>query len=161
MLRARWRIRPLAFIDVFLYYRTVSKSPKPRSAVPAPASTRAQIHWEGDSREILRGWPATIRVDFGLALNEMQEGRPATLDVRPMQSIGRGVFELKTDDDATWYRLIYIARIDNIIYVLDCFEKDTQKTENKDLDRAQARFKKVRQRLMEERKDAKHNQKDK
>lgn len=109
----------------------------------------------------MRGWPATIRVDFGLALNEMQEGRPATLDVRPMQSIGRGVFELKTDDDATWYRLIYIARIDNIIYVLDCFEKDTQKTENKDLDRAQARFKKVRQRLMEERKDAKHNQKDK
>jgi predicted XRE-type DNA-binding protein len=73
----------------------------------------------------------------------MQEGRPVTLDVRPMQSIGRGVFELKTADDATWYRLIYLARIDNIIYVLDGFEKDTRKTENKDLDRAKGRFKKA------------------
>ena len=70
-----------------------------------------------------------MRIDFGLSLNEMQEGRPATLDVRPMQSIGQGVYELKTDDDADWYRLIYLARINDVIYVLDCFEKDTRKTE--------------------------------
>ncbi|MFZ0743971.1 MAG: type II toxin-antitoxin system RelE/ParE family toxin, partial [Terracidiphilus sp.] len=66
-----------------------------------------------------------MRLDFGNSLREMQEGRPARLDVRPMQSIGRGVFELKDSDERTWYRLVYLARIEDTIYVLDCFEKDT------------------------------------
>ncbi|MGO4209959.1 type II toxin-antitoxin system RelE/ParE family toxin [Terriglobus sp. 2YAB30_2] len=127
-----------------------AKSPveqKPRSAV---------ISWEGNSREVLLGWPSAVRIDFGNSLREMQEGRPARLDVRPMPSIGQGVFELKTDDEAKWYRLLYLARIDDVLYVLDCFEKDTRKTEKKDLDRAATRLKQVRQRLMEERRDAKH-----
>lgn len=86
----------------------------------------------------------------------MQEGRPAPLDVRPMPAIGDGVFELKTEDDARWYRLVYLARIADVIYVLDCFEKNTRKTERKDLATSAARLKQVKQRLTEERKDAKH-----
>lgn len=85
----------------------------------------------------------------------MQNGRPATLDVRPMPSIARGVFELKTDDERAWYRLVYLARIDDVIYVLDCFEKDTRKTEKKDIKTALARWKSVQQRLLEERRDEK------
>ncbi len=85
----------------------------------------------------------------------MQQGRPATLDVRPMPSIAKGVFELKTDDERAWYRLVYLARIDDVIYVLDCFEKDTRKTEKKDIKTALARWKNVQQRLLEERRDEK------
>lgn len=151
----------LAIIEIFLYYWKMAKPSKAPAADPPSVPKRAQIHWEGDSRSTLRSWPPQIRIDFGLSLNEMQEGRPATLDVRPMQSIGQGVYELKTEDDANWYRLIYLARIKDIIYVLDCFEKDTRKTERKDLSRAQDRYKKVRQRLMEERKNAKDNEKSK
>lgn len=119
------------------------------------AKRRAEVHWEGDTRETLQGWPKPIRVDFGNALNEMQEGRPATLDVRPMSSIGSGIFELKTDDEAKWYRLVYLARIADVIYVLDCFEKNTRKTEKKDIARSQDRYKQVQQRLREEQKHAK------
>jgi len=72
-----------------------------------------------------------------------------------MQSIGKGVFELKDSDDKTWYRLIYLARINDVIYVLDCFEKDTAKTEKKDLKRAKTQLSNVKRRLMEERKNAK------
>ena len=100
---------------------------------------------------------AAYQGGFGHALNEMQEGRPATLEVRPMKTVGDGVFELKTDDDATWYRLMYLARLHDVIYVLDCFEKDTRKTERKDLERSESRYKQVQQRLMEERKNAKYN----
>ena len=125
----------------------------------SPAKTvRAEVHWEGDSKEVLHGWPKDIRVDFGHAINEMQEGRSATLEVRPMPSVGKGVFELKTDDETTWYRLMYIARVDDVIYVLDCFEKDTRKTAQKDIARSQDRYKQVQKRLMEERKHAKHKQ---
>jgi phage-related protein len=115
----------------------------------------ALVSWEGDTLDVLREWPAAIRGDFGNALREMQNGRPATLDVRPMPSIAKGVFELKTDDERAWYRMVYLARIDDVIYVLDCFEKDTRKTEKKDIKTALARYKNVQQRLIEERRDEK------
>jgi phage-related protein len=69
--------------------------------------------------------------DFGNSLREMQNGRAAKLQVRPMQSIGAGLFELKDTNETTWYRMVYLARIEDTIYVLDCFENDTAKTERK------------------------------
>lgn len=72
-----------------------------------------------------------------------------------MQSVGAGVFELKDADEKTWYRLLYLARIDDVIYVLDCFEKDTAKTERKELNRARQRLSAVRVRLMERKKNEK------
>ena len=78
------------------------------------------------------------------------------MNVRPMQSIGDGVFELKDSDKYTWYRVIYLARKNDVIFVLDCFETDSRKTERHDIERARARLKQVRQRIMEERKNAKH-----
>ncbi len=97
--------------------------------------------------------------DFGNSLREMQHGRSATLNVRPMQSIGQGVFELKDSDEKTWYRMVYLARVEDTIYVLDCFEKDTAKTERKDLNTARSRLAAVKQRILEERKNEKRKPK--
>jgi phage-related protein len=119
--------------------------------LPKPAS----ISWEGDSWKVLKSWPKTIQWDFGNSLREMQFGRPARLNVRPMQSIDQGVFELKDSDEKTWYRMVYLARIHNTIYILDCFEKDTAKTERKDLNTARTRLSVVRQRLQEQRRHEK------
>jgi phage-related protein len=115
----------------------------------------ATISWEGDSREVLRSWPKPIREDFGVALGEMQEGRAAELPVRPMPSIAAGVFELKDLDESKWYRMIYLARIENTIDVLHCFTKSSAKTDKRVLKQAEARWKQVQQRLREERKDEK------
>jgi phage-related protein len=73
-----------------------------------------------------------------------------------MQSIGQGVFELKTEDEAAWYRVIYLARIEDTIYVLDSFTKKTRKTEKKDLNRARRRLSNVKRRLQKEKIDVKH-----
>lgn len=72
-----------------------------------------------------------------------------------MQSIGQGVFELKTGDEANWYRVIYLARIEDTIYVLDSFKKKSRKTEKRDLNRARMRLSIVKQRLQKEKIDAK------
>jgi phage-related protein len=112
----------------------------------------ATVSWEGDSWKVLKSWPKAIQWDFGNSLREMQYGRAAKLPVRPMQSIGSGVFELKDADEKTWYRMVYLARIEDTVYVLDCFEKNTAKTERKDLHTAAARLSNVRQRILEERK---------
>ena len=110
-------------------------------------SRRAAISWEGDSLEVLREWPKPIREDFGIALGEMQDGRAAALPVRPMPSIAAGVFELKDSDESKWYRLIYLARVEDTLYVLHCFTKNTAKTEKRDLATAEQRWKQVQQRL--------------
>jgi phage-related protein len=128
--------------------------------VPPPERNRiASISWEGDSWKVLKSWPKSMQWDFGNSLREMQNGRPARLQVRPMQSIGAGVFELKDADEKTWYRMVYLARIEDTIYVLDCFEKDTAKTERKDLNTATSRLSQVKQRILEERRHEKRKPK--
>ena len=118
-----------------------------------PRSTK--ISWEGDSLYTLRTWPKPIRQDLGVALGEMQAGRAAALPVRPMPSIAPGVFELKDGDERKWYRMIYLAKVKDTIYILHCFTKNTAKTEKKDLATAQQRWKQVQQRLREEQKNEK------
>jgi phage-related protein len=115
----------------------------------------AHVSFEGDSRAVLGSWPKAMKIDFGHALREMQQGLAATLEIRPMTSIGPGVFELKDSDDKTWYRMIYLARIDDVIYVLHCFDKDSRKTDRRDINIATKRLANVKQRLMEERRNAK------
>jgi phage-related protein len=88
----------------------------------------------------------------------MQEGKTAALPVRPMPSIAAGVFELKDSDESKWYRLVYLARVEDTIYVLHCFTKNTAKTEKRDLATAEQRWKQVQQRLREEQKNEKQRQ---
>jgi phage-related protein len=127
--------------------------------VNAEKANVARISWEGDSWKVLKSWPKAIQWDFGDSLREMQHGRPARLNVRPMQSIDKGVFELKDADEKKWYRMLYLARVEDTIYVLDCFEKDTARTERKDLKTATNRLSAVRQRILEERRDEKRKAK--
>ena len=60
-----------------------------------------------------------------------------------MESIGKGVWELKTADERTWYRVIYLTRIGDALYVLHAFEKSSRKTDRRDLEIARSRLKLV------------------
>jgi phage-related protein len=64
-----------------------------------------------------------------------------------MRSIGPGVHELKETDDHAWYRVIYPSKIENRISVSHCFEKESRKTDRRDIAIASQRLKLVRQRL--------------
>ena len=81
--------------------------------------SRAILQWEGDSLEVLKEWPRIVQRAFGASLMKLQDGQRPDLRTRSMQSIGQGVFELKTADEAAWYRVIYLARIEDTIYVLE------------------------------------------
>jgi phage-related protein len=140
----RCRFLVLDDIENSLYDETMNVRSRP-----------AELVWIGDSLNVLREWPEGIRASFGQSLRLLQHGRPATIDVRPMQSIGQGVFELKDADESAWYRVIYLAKIEDRIYVLDCFTKSSRKTARNDLATAQTRLGQVQQKLREERKDAK------
>lgn len=69
-----------------------------------------------------------------------------------MKSIGQGVWELKEADDRTWYRIMYLSKVNDIIHILHCFEKDSRKTDQRDLRIARDRLSKVQQRLLKQKK---------
>ncbi len=114
----------------------------------AEGRRRATVNWEGDSREVLQDFPDPVRQNLGFELWQLQQGeRPS--DYRPLPSIGTGVFELRDQDERSWYRLIYLSRVNDVIYVLHCFEKKSRAMPRKDFEKARQRLKAVRARLAE------------
>jgi phage-related protein len=109
----------------------------------------AKIEWEGDSKEVLSSFPYDVKVTLGFSLRQIQNGHGPRCSHRPMTSVGKGVWELKDGDERTWYRLMYLTRIGDTIHVLHCFEKDSRKTDRRDLEVAKARLKEIRQRLLD------------
>lgn len=108
---------------------------------------KAEIHWEGNSKEILSDFPLEVKSTFGYSLRRLQNGELPLCSVRAMGSVGKGVWELKTDDARTWYRLMYLTKIEGIIYVLHAFEKDSARTDRRDIEIARDRLKSVLQRI--------------
>ena len=117
----------------------------------------ATVEWEGDSREVLAGFPVGVRRKLGAEIMRLQlDERP--LSSRPMPSIGSGVFELRQVDQRGWYRVVYLQRVGNRLFMLHSFIKKSAKTPAKDRQITAERLKEVRRRLEQEKRDAKGNQ---
>lgn len=106
----------------------------------------ATVVWEGNSREILQSFPEGARENLGFDLWRLQQGeRPG--DYRPVPSIGVGVFELRDQDERAWYRIVYLSRTSDVIYVLHCFEKKGREILRREFEVAKQRLKNVKARL--------------
>lgn len=104
------------------------------------------IRFLGDSLKRLREFPEGARHDAGYQLDKVQRGEQPD-DYKPMQTIGKGVEELRVWDDAGTYRVIYTARLPEMVVVLHAFEKKTRATSKHDIELARSRW----ERLMQER----------
>jgi phage-related protein len=96
------------------------------------------IAWLGDSLTRLRVAPADIRSDAGYQLDLVQRGE-APADFRPMPDVGSGVVEIRLHG-ANEYRIFYVARFEEAVYVLHCFVKKTRVTRKADLDLGRQRY---------------------
>jgi phage-related protein len=109
-------------------------------------SRLAAVVWEGDSREVLQSFPDSVRRNLGFDLWRLQLGeRPG--DYRPLASIGSGVFELRDQDESGWYRVVYLSRTRDAIFVLHCFQKKSREMPRKEFETAKRRLRRVRERL--------------
>jgi len=95
------------------------------------------LRFLGDALRRLREFPAGVRQDAGFQLDKVQRGGA---DFKPMPSIGRGVEEIRVRDESGAYRVIYIARFEEAVFVLHAFQKKTQATAKRDIDLARERF---------------------
>jgi phage-related protein len=105
------------------------------------------VRFTGSSLDDLKKFPASARRDAGFELSNVQSGLQRS-DWKPMSTVGSGAGEIHIKDEAGIYRVIYVAKFEEAVYVLHAFEKKTRKTSKADIDLARARYKA----LVEERK---------
>jgi phage-related protein len=101
--------------------------------------TRKDVIWVGSSYADLRALPDTARQRLSRDLHKLQLGS-LPVSWRPMNSIGPGVSEIRVRAEGA-FRLIYVAKFVEGIYVLHVFQKKSRKTSPLDLELARARFK--------------------
>lgn len=103
-----------------------------------------KLEFMGTSQDDLKHFPERARRDAGFQLHFIQSGQGPS-DWKPLPTVGPGVMELRIRRDGEW-RIVYVARFHNAIYVLHAFEKKTQKTRQADIALARERYKEVEQR---------------
>ena len=100
------------------------------------------IVFRGESREALRSFPESARRRAGHQLEMVQLGRDPD-DWKPMNEVGAGVREIRVRDEQGIFRVIYVAKFADAVFVLHCFQKKTQKTSKAELDLPTRRYKEL------------------
>ena len=98
------------------------------------------VEFRGSSLEDLRRFPQAAMRDAGYQLDRVQRGFEPD-DVKPLLSVGGGVLELRIWDEAGTFRVVYVAKLADAVYVLHCFQKKTDKTAQRDIEIARRRLK--------------------
>jgi len=99
------------------------------------------LNFVGSSLDDLRNFPDEARRAAGFELRAVQNGLEPS-GWRPMQIVGPGVNEIRIHVLGEW-RVIYIAKLRDAVYVLHAFQKKTQKKSRSDIDLARQRFRHV------------------
>jgi phage-related protein len=101
-----------------------------------------QIRWVGSSYDDLRAFPKDARKEAGFQLGKIQAGlEPANW--KPFDEVGAGTKEIRIKDASGIYRVLYVAKFEEAIYVLHCFQKKTQVTSKQDKAIAGERYRAV------------------
>jgi phage-related protein len=96
------------------------------------------LKFKGSSLRDLREFPETARREAGYQLDRVQHGIEPD-DFKSMIDVGSGVMEIRIKDESGIYRVLYVAKFQDAVYVLHCFQKKTQRTAKADLDLARKR----------------------
>jgi phage-related protein len=100
------------------------------------------VEFRGSSPENLRAFPLTARREAGHQLDQVQNGREPD-DWKPMNTVGQSVKEIRIRDEAGAFRVLYVAKFADAIYVLHCFQKKTEKASKADVELAAKRYREL------------------
>jgi phage-related protein len=102
------------------------------------------LRFVGDSLEDLAQFPDGARRAAGFELWQVQNGLDPS-DWKPMNAIGAGAREIRIHVGGEW-RVIYVAKFAQAVFVLRAFSKKTRRTPQADIELAARRYKEVAQR---------------
>ncbi len=99
------------------------------------------LKFVGSSLDDLRDFPDEARRAAGFELRAIQNGLDPS-DWKPMQSIGAGVREIRIHVLGEW-RVLYVAKLAEAVYVLHAFQKKGRKTSKNDIELARKRLREI------------------
>ena len=97
------------------------------------------VRFVGSVKKDLSVFPPSARNRAGHELFLVQVGREPD-DWKPMPAVGSGACEIRVRDASGAFRVIYVAKFEDAIYVLHAFQKKTRKTAREDIDLAVRRY---------------------
>lgn len=101
-----------------------------------------EIRWVGSSYQDILQFPAEPRKEAGFQLGKVQAGLEPD-NWKPFDDVGAGTKEIRIRDAAGIYRVMYVAKFEEAIYVLHCFQKKTEATTKQDKTITEARYRAV------------------
>lgn len=101
-----------------------------------------EICWIGSSFDDLKAFPREPLREAGFQLSQVQAGLEPS-DWKPFDDVGPGTREIRIRDKTGIYRVMYVAKFEEAIYVLHCFQKKTEATSQQDKDIASARYRAI------------------
>ncbi|RWX77289.1 type II toxin-antitoxin system RelE/ParE family toxin [Neorhizobium lilium] len=96
----------------------------------------------GDALEQLRDFPESVRKEAGVQLHKVQLGFEPS-DWKPMVTVGKGTREIRIRDDEGAFRVLYVVKVGDAVYVLHAFQKKTQQTAKREVELASARYRQI------------------
>ena len=102
------------------------------------------IDWRGSSLRDIKDddiFTPGARREAGRQLGQVQAGLEPD-HWKPFDDVGAGTKDIINLDDG-WFRVMYVAKFQEAVYVLHCFKKKTNTTSKHDKDVAATRYKAV------------------
>lgn len=84
---------------------------------------------------------AAPAVKPGFELDAIQRGLMPS-DFKPLVTVGPGAYEVRIHVEGEW-RVVYVAKFEDAVYVLHAFQKKTQKTPKTDIEIATRRYQQI------------------
>jgi len=97
--------------------------------------------WLGSSHDDICRFPEAARQEAGFELYQIQCGHEPS-DWEPVLTVGTGVKEVRIRG-RNEYRVMYVAKFAEAVYVLHAFVKKTQQTSKADIELARTRLKQL------------------
>ena len=89
--------------------------------------------------------PFAEKEDFAKALETVRKGGTPAMGLKPLTHLGKnikGVIELIINGSPA-YRVIYVAKYNNTVYILHAFTKTTNGVDRKEMDVVVKRYKEI------------------
>lgn len=99
------------------------------------------VFYVGDSLKVISRFPDKAKQRILTLLDGIREGvAPHPKEFKYIPAAGKGVYELRIKVDSQ-YRVFYVTKFAEGIYVLHAFVKKTQKTAKNDIEMGAKRYK--------------------
>ena len=100
------------------------------------------IHWRGSALQDIKDddiFTLDARKEAGHQLNQVQQGLDPD-DWKPFDIAGPGTKEIRINLNDGWFRVMYVAKFQEAVYVLHCFKKKSAATSKHDKEITTSRY---------------------